>query len=91
MITFDEIKKINSPETRTKIAKKTAAGHFRIKIGKYEFYYDRSGRKHFKHSMLIEDEKSGYYATAFDFDYNQCWTKLIGSLCMDAMSAEQAA
>lgn len=90
MITIDEIKKINSPETRAMIEKKIAAGYAGVKIGKYEFWYERSGRKHFKYSMLIED-KSGYHATAFDFDYNQCWTKLIGSLCMDAMSAEQAA
>lgn len=91
MVTLEDIKKINSPETRTMVVKKIAAGYARVKIGKYEFWYDRSGRKHFKHSMLIEDEKSGYHATAMDFDYNECWTKLIGRLCMDAMSAEQAA
>ncbi len=91
MITFNDIKKINSPETRAMVAKKIAAGYRGVKIGKYEFWYERSGRKHFKYSMWIEHEKSGYYASAVDFDYNQCWTKLIGRLCMDAMSAEQAA
>ena len=67
------------------VAKKIAAGYRGVKIGKYEFYYDRSGRKHFKHSMLIEHEKSGYYASATDFDYNECWTKLIGRLFQDAV------
>ena len=91
MIKIDEIKKINSPETRAMVEKKIAAGYVGVKIGKYKFWYDRSGRKHFKYSMLIEDEKSGYHATAFDFDYNECWTKLIGRLYIDAMSAEQVA
>ena len=91
MITIDEIKKINSPETRAKIEKRIAAGYAGVKIGKYDFWYERSGRKHFKYTMDIVHEKSGYIITAVDFDYNECWAKLIGKLYMDAMSAEQVA
>lgn len=90
MITFNDIKKINSPETRAEVLfKKQGTDSFKIKVDKYTIEYTCQGIKRLKYTLYLTGPR-GYYAGAFDFDYNQCWIKLIGKLCMDAMSAEQA-